>query len=198
MARTSFTCRSPSVWFVLFSRLFFWFCFEFCCRYPLCRKLLLFCASAFVFTAVFPFSCCFRSDFAAAVFCLIFSSSSWYLSSNVDASLSPSFSSVWVRIFCILFLLCLSLFVSLCIDHECCHNTSVVDAHVDDVIGFSILTESRVPSFDQFVINLSFCSFKRSVYSLLSSRFSVHRVECCKVLHHQPLSHPVSSFVPFI
>ena len=38
-------------------------------------------------------------------------------------------------------------------------------------------------------------SFWRSVGRLLSKRFSVHRVESCEVLYHQPLFQPVSSFV---
>ena len=95
--------------------------------------------------------------------------------------------------------LCLSLVASrdhfLSIDHECCHNTSEVAAHADQVVGFSIFTLFQVSSFDQNVVNLFVGPFRRSVCRLLSKRFSAHRDECRNVLYHQPLLHPISSFV---
>ena len=84
------------------------------------------------------------------------------------------------------------------IDRECCHNKSVVAAHVDHVVRFSIFTVLQVSSLDQYVINLFLGPFKRSVRRLLSMRFSALCVECCEVLYHQPLLHPVSSFVPLV
>ena len=36
----------------------------------------------------------------------------------------------------------------LCIDHECCHDTSVVTAHVDHIVGFSMFTVFQVSSLD--------------------------------------------------
>ena len=83
----------------------------------------------------------------------------------------------------------------LCIDQACCHNTFVVAAHVDHAVGFSIFTVFQMSSLDQNVINLFLGSSWRSVHRLLSKRFSVHRVECCEVLFHQPLLHPISSLV---
>ena len=71
----------------------------------------------------------------------------------------------------------------------------VVTAHVDHVIGFSIFTVFHVSSLDQFVVNLFLGHFKRSVGRFFSKRCSVHRVECCEVLYHQPLLQPISSFV---
>ena len=45
----------------------------------------------------------------------------------------------------------------LCIDHECCHNTSNLWSMPMWILSLAcILTESQVSSFDQFVINLSF------------------------------------------
>ena len=80
----------------------------------------------------------------------------------------------------------------MCIEPECCHHTSVVTAHLDHVVGFSIFTVFQVSSLDQ---NVVFGPFRRSASRLLSRRFSVHRVECCEVLSHQPLLQPISSFV---
>ena len=38
-----------------------------------------------------------------------------------------------------------------CIDHECGHDTSVVTAHVDHVIGIGIFSAFQVPSLGQDV-----------------------------------------------
>ena len=181
---------------------FFWSCFEFCCRYPLCRRccfsaLQLSSSLLFVHLHVVP-DRILRLHFLFDLFfelLVSFFERGRFLITVLFIGLGADI----LHFIPLLVIVCIMVgILFLCINHECCHNTSVVAAHVDDVIGFSIFTESQVSSFDQFVINLFLCSFKQSVCSLLSRRFSVHRVECCKVLHHQPLSHPVSSFVTFI
>ena len=86
----------------------------------------------------------------------------------------------------------------MCVDYECCHDTSVVAANADHVIGFSIFTVFQVSPLDQDVLNLFLGLFGRSVGRLFSKRLSVHRVECCEILHHQPMIQPISSFVSFI
>ena len=159
-----------------------------------------FSASASVVSAVLPSSFCLRLGFSAAASCLISSSSSWYFSSNVNASLSASSLPIHARVFPIVVVQCLSLLASreqffLCIDHECCHDTSVVTDHVDYVFGFSIFTVFQVSSLDQNVVNLFLSPFRRPASRLLSRCFSVHRIECCEVLYHVSLLQPVSSFV---
>ena len=43
--------------------------------------------------------------------------------------------------------------------------------------------------------NLLLGSFRKSVSRLFPRSLLVHRVECCEILHHQPMFHPVSSLV---
>ena len=50
-------------------------------------------------------------------------------------------------------------------------------------------------SLDYDAVDLLLVSFWRSVGRLFPRRLPVHRVECCEILHHPPLLHPVSSFV---
>ena len=45
-----------------------------------------------------------------------------------------------------------------CIDYECCHDASLVTAHVDHVIGFSIFTVFQVSSLALMVDHDHFCS----------------------------------------
>ena len=53
-------------------------------------------------------------------------------------------------------------------NHECSHDTSVVAAHVDHVVGFSIFVVFQVSSLDQNVVDLLLGSFRRSVSRLFS------------------------------
>ena len=76
-------------------------------------------------------------------------------------------------------------------NHECCHNTSVVTAHVDHVVGFSILVVFQVSSLGQDVVNLLLVTIRGSVGRLFHKCLSVHRVERCVVLRHQPMVRPV-------
>ena len=68
----------------------------------------------------------------------------------------------------------------LCFDHECCHNTSVVTAHANHVVGFSIFAVSQVSSFDHqaffLYIVLSAVKFSLASSSLVS-QFSL-MVDC--------------------
>ena len=59
-----------------------------------------------------------------------------------------------------------------CIDYECCHDTSVVTAQVDHVVGFSILTVFQVSSLDQDVVDLFLGPYKRSVIRFFSVSLS--------------------------
>ena len=58
-------------------------------------------------------------------------------------------------------------------DHECCHDTSVVTAHVDHVFGFGIFVVFQVSSLDYDVVDL-----------LLISLWGICRSfdECCKIV----------------
>ena len=97
--------------------------------------LLFFCFGVFFFEMT-------NSLFAAPAFSLSFSMISWYLFfeltllvSNVFLGLIPSFMFCCIDLsfFC---LAMATLFRRS--DHESCHNTSLVTAHVDHVVGFSI------------------------------------------------------------
>ena len=50
-------------------------------------------------------------------------------------------------------------------------------------------------SLDWNAIDLLLIYFRRSVCRLFSGSLLAHRVECCEILHHQPMFHPVSSCV---
>ena len=67
-------------------------------------------------------------------------------------------------------------------ENERCHDTSVVTAHVDHVVGFGILVVFQVSSLDNDVVDLFLISFRRSVSRLFPKSLSVPRVECCKIL----------------
>ena len=69
-----------------------------------------------------------------------------------------------------------------CSDHECCHDTSVVTAHVDHVVCFGIFVVFQVSSLDYDVVDLLLISFCGSVDRVFPRIFSVHRVECCNIL----------------
>ena len=79
--------------------------------------------------------------------------------------------------------------------HECCHDISVVTAHVDHAVGFGIFVVFQVSSLGYDVINLFLGPLRRSVGRLFHKILSVHRVECCKILQHQPMFQPITSFV---
>ena len=104
---------------------------------------------------------------------------SWYLFSSINFSFDP---------FCrvLLYRDCLFHFTTAillrCSDHECCHDTSVVTAHVDHVVGFGIFVVFMVSSLDYDVVDLFLISFWGSVGRLFPKIFSVHRVECCEIL----------------
>ena len=53
-----------------------------------------------------------------------------------------------------LVVVCIMKAIFLVYDYECCHDTSVVTAHVDHVVGFSIFTVFQVSSLDQDVVDL--------------------------------------------
>ena len=80
---------------------------------------------------------------------------------------------------------------------NCAMTFSVVASHVDHVVCFSVSAAIHMFLVHEYVVQLFLCTFWCLASSLLVKRFSVHRLECCEVLYHQPLLHPVSSLVPF-
>ena len=160
--------------------------------------------------------CCgfhIKSHFLVSCFCvvaavsalyLIFLSSSAQRSSNLFASPALVFFIVLTlcALCCFDFLL-VAVFFSRdiflwCCDDNLCHNTSVVASHVDHVVCFGISAAVHMFSVHQYVIQLFLSTFRCPVGSLLSTRFSVHRVEWCEILYHQPLLHQVTSLVSLV
>ena len=74
----------------------------------------------------------------------------------------------------------------------------MVTAHVDHVIGIGIFVVFQVSTLDQDVVDLLLGSFRIFVCRLFSQRLSTYRVECCEILHHQPMLQPFSNFVSSI
>ena len=116
-----------------------------------------------------------------------------FLVSNVFLGLIPSIAFRCIELS---FFVCLAMAIPFrSSDHECCHDTSVVSAHADQVVGFSIFVVFQVSSLGCDVVDLLLISFWRSAGRLLPRILSIHRVECCEALQHQPMFHPVTSFV---
>ena len=83
-------------------------------------------------------------------------------------------------------------------DRENCHDTSVVTSHVDHVVGFGVFVVSQVSSLGFYVVDVFLITFWRNESRLFLWCFSVHRVECCVSLKHQPMFHPITSFVSLV
>ena len=159
------------------------FCFRFCiiifclrfCIFAFCLRCSFFCVGGFFFN--------FFNDL------LVSFSELRLLNSNVFLSLIPPFMLCCIE----LSFFCLAM--ATLFHHECCHDTSVVTAHVDHVVGFSIFDVFQETSLGYDVVNLLLVTFWRSAGRLFPTGLSVHRVECCEALQHQPMIHPVTAFV---
>ena len=117
--------------------------------------------------------------------------------SSSDSSFTVFVGLVPCVLFCCLELVCFCRTGAILLwsgDHECCHDTSVVAAHVDHIVGFGVFVVFQVSSLDYDVVDLLLISNKRFVSRLFPRSLPVHRVECCEMLHHQPMFHPVSTF----
>ena len=125
--------------------------------------------------------------------------------SSMSCSTCSTCSTIWpassftVRCRAYLFRVCLFYCTAAILlrssDRKCCHNTSVVTAHVDHVVGFGIFVVFQVSSLGYDVVDLLLISFRISAGRLFPMILSVHRVECCEALQHQPMIHPITSFV---
>ena len=147
---------------------------------------VLFYASASVVSAVLTSSFCFRWILPLRLLVCSFLRildiffPTWMLLSH-----TPSLP-FRARIFRIIVILCLLLASRcqffLCIEHECCNDTSVVTAQVDHVDGLSFFTIFQVSSLD------SMCSqFDSRSLQVICKSFAVHRVECCENMYHHPI-----------
>ena len=81
----------------------------------------------------------------------------------------------------LVFFLTCAIFLWSC-DYECRHDTSVVAANVDHVVGFGIFVVFQMSSLGYDVVDLHLISFWKSVSRLFPRSLPVHRVECCEIL----------------
>ena len=162
-------------------------CFRFLCLRCYFFRLTL---CYFVFCRLSGFSLrSFNSVFCGFIFSLIFSVISWHLFSNID---SPS--SFFVCLFCgcsaLLFRASLFLrwptffgvvIMSVAMTHLWSQSTWIMSLASASMLYFRCRFASHF--------------LERSVCRLFSGSLPVHRVECCEIVHHQPVFHPSLLFV---